>query len=375
MSRDKILLLIINGGLFLVIGSLIGRLHVLQAWMDVSYEYFSWVLFSFSLGSVISNLVSGRLVRWQGPKLFLTATMGCIALALLGFILKPSYTTLIGLWALLSFGFTGSMVVVMSQAGIVQQHQGKSWMSFFQGISGIGVISGMGIGLLANTLEIPINAHFPLVGLVILVVMLPVNLSLNHFKQEKNEERQPFKISFSLLFLGGINFSLILSVSQIISWSGILLRDHFQFEDDTATLGSLGFIIAETVVRFSGDFLSRKLGNIRLLLGAGTLTFLSILSVYLFQSAAMALAGLIVAGLFSGTVQPIVFSLCSDERGNMTNNLSFVLLFQSIAFLVGPIVSGSIAENVGLFEIYLFSSLMAFLIVFFSFAYGRIKPP
>ncbi|MDP6094333.1 MAG: MFS transporter, partial [SAR324 cluster bacterium] len=68
-------------------------------------------------------------------------------------------------------------------------------------------------------------------------------------------------------------------------------------------------------------------------------------------------------------------SLCSDERGNMTNNLSFVLLFQSIAFLVGPIVSGSIAENVGLFEIYLFSSLMAFLIVFFSFAYGRIKPP
>ena len=64
MSRDKILLLIINGGLFLVIGSLIGRLHVLQAWMDVSYEYFSWVLFSFSLGSVISNLVSGRLVRW-----------------------------------------------------------------------------------------------------------------------------------------------------------------------------------------------------------------------------------------------------------------------------------------------------------------------
>ena len=56
--------------------------------------------------------------------------------------------------------------------------------------------------------------------------------------------------------------------------------------------------------------------------------------------------------------QPVL----SGKR-NIAKNMAFVLLFQSLAFLVGPILSGTIAEQVGLFEIYLFSSLMSFMIV------------
>ena len=63
------------------------------------------------------------------------------------------------------------MVVVMAQAGTVQAHQGKYWISFFQGVSGIGVIGGMASGLLTNYLNIPIDIHFPFVGIVLLTLL------------------------------------------------------------------------------------------------------------------------------------------------------------------------------------------------------------
>ena len=135
IDRNQIFLLLINLGLFTVMGSLISRLHVLQGWMAINYEDFSLVLFSFSLGAVISNLIVGRLIQMKGPKKVLVGTMCCIVLSMMGFWDKPNYLSLIGFWVLLSFGFSGSMVVLMSQAGIFQVRHGKNWMSFFQGIS------------------------------------------------------------------------------------------------------------------------------------------------------------------------------------------------------------------------------------------------
>ena len=113
LDRNNRMLLLINGGLFIVIGSIMSRLHVLQAWMGVSYEEFAWILFCFSCGSILSNLIVSRLLRFFGVKRVLLLTMVCIVVALTSFFEKPTYTTLLGLWGLLSFGFGGSMVVVM----------------------------------------------------------------------------------------------------------------------------------------------------------------------------------------------------------------------------------------------------------------------
>ena len=157
-------LLLMNAGVFVVIGSLLSRLHVLQEWMGISYADFSWVLFSFSCGAVISNLIGGQLTRWQGPKRILSLAMVCIVLSLCGFLEKPSYVGLIALWTLFSFGFGTSMIILLSQAGTLQNQQEKGWMSFYQGISGVGVILGMGFGWLASSHHFPLDLHFPLVG-------------------------------------------------------------------------------------------------------------------------------------------------------------------------------------------------------------------
>jgi len=219
---------------------------------------------------VISNLIGGQLVRWQGPKRILSlAMMACIVLSLCGFLEKPSYAGLIALWTLFSFGFGTSMIILFSQAGTLQNQQEKGWMSFYQGISGVGVILGMGFGWLANFHHFPLDHHFPLVGFGLALCMVFLIRVFEPLNQDQSEESAPFRITFTLVLLGCINFFLLLSVSQVITWSGILLRDKFQFKDAMAGFGSLGFLVTETGVRFVGDRLKRRLGSILLLAGGG----------------------------------------------------------------------------------------------------------
>ena len=373
MDRNHRMLLLVNAGLFIVVGSIISRLHVLQAWMDVNYEEFAWVLFCFSCGSILSNLIVGRLIPLFGVKRMLMITMICIIVALISFLEKPAYITLLGLWMLLSFGFGGSMVVVMSQAGIVQAQQGKSWMSFFQGVSGIGVIGGMGVGLLSNSILFPIDSHFPLVGLAMLTLLVITIFGYIPYETEQDPEGAKFKLSTPLILLACTNFAVILAISQFLSWSGVMLRDEFQFSDDLATLGSFGFILTETGIRFYGDTLSKRFGKIPLLINTGLLTCIFLFSIYLIQHPVWALIGFVCVGLASGTIQPIVFGLSAEQKGSMARNISFILLFQSIAFLVGPMITGSIAQNVGLFEIYLFCSCVSALIVLLGLSLGRLQ--
>ena len=373
MDRNNRMLLLVNAGLFIVIGSIISRLHVLQAWMGVNYEEFAWVLFCFSCGSILSNLIVGRLIPLFGVKRMLMITMICIIVALISFLEKPAYITLLGLWMLLSFGFGGSMVVVMSQAGIVQAQQGKSWMSFFQGVSGIGVIGGMGVGLLSNSILFPIDSHFPLVGLAMLTLFVITIFGYIPYETEQDPEGAKFKLSTPLILLACTNFAVILAISQFLSWSGVMLRDEFQFSDDLATLGSFGFILTETGIRFYGDILSKRFGKIPLLINTGLLTCIFLFSIYLIQHPVWALIGFVCVGVASGTIQPIVFGLSAEQKGSMARNISFILLFQSIAFLVGPMITGSIAQNVGLFEIYLFCSCVSALIVLLGLSLGRLQ--
>ena len=260
----------------------------------------------------------------------------------------------------------------MAEAGIVQTHQGKFWISFFQGVSGIGVIGGMASGLLTNYLNIPIDIHFPFVGITLLTLLTTALYVYVPYEIDRPQENKIYELSTKIILLGCINFTLILSTSSsVISWSGVTLRDKFQLPDDLATLGAFGFVFSETVIRFYGDRLTKRFGKIPLLIGTGLLTCLSLLLVYLIHHPIWALLSFACVGLASGTIQPIVFSLTAEQKGNISYNMSFIMLFQSVAFLSGPMITGSIAQHIGLFEIYLFCSCTSILIVLFAILFWK----
>ena len=366
------MLLLINAGIFISVGSVSSRFHVLQVWLNLNYAEFSWLLLSFSCGQILSNLIIGRLIPLFGSKKILLTMMAFISFALINFIETPSYTVVLVLFLLLSFGFGGGMVVVMAQAGTVQTHQGKFWISFFQGVSGVGVIGGMASGLLTNYLNIPIDIHFPFVGIMLLILLTITIHGYVPYEIDRSQEDKIYELSTKIILLGCINFILILSTSSsIISWSGVTLRDKFLLPDDLATLGAFGFVFSETAIRFYGDRLTKRFGKIPLLIGTGLFTCLSLLLVYLIHHPIWALLSFACVGLASGTIQPIVFSLTAEQKGNVSYNMSFIMLFQSVAFLSGPMITGLIAQHIGLFEIYLFCSCTSILIVLFAILFRK----
>ena len=368
------MLLLINAGIFISVGSVSSRFHVLQVWLNLNYAEFSWLLLSFSCGQILSNLIIGRLIPLFGSKKILLTMIVCISFALINFIETPSYTVVLVLFLLLSFGFGGGMVVVMAQAGTVQTHQGKFWISFFQGVSGVGVIGGMASGLLTNYLNIPIDIHFPFVGIMMLILLTITIHGYVPYKIDRSQEDKIYELSTKIILLGCINFILILSTSSsIISWSGVTLRDKFQLPNDLATLGAFGFVFSETAIRFYGDRLTKRFGKIPLLIGTGLFTCLSLLLVYLIHHPVWALLSFACVGLASGTIQPIVFSLTAEQKGNVSYNMSFIMLFQSVAFLSGPMITGLIAQHIGLFEIYLFCSCTSILIVLFAILFRNSR--
>ena len=122
-------------------------------------------------------------------------------------------------------------------------------MSFFQGISGIGVIGGMGFGLIANSQGFPIDSHFPIVGLAMLTPLIFTPISFLPYETIEDGQHTDFKLSNALVLLAFTNFVLILAISQFLSWSGMMLRDEFHFTVVLATLEAFGFILTETAVR------------------------------------------------------------------------------------------------------------------------------
>ena len=366
------MLLLINAGIFISVGSVSSRFHVLQVWLNLNYAEFSWLLLSFSCGQILSNLIIGRLIPFFGSKKILLTMIAFTSFALINFIETPSYTVVLVLFLLLSFGFGGGMVVVMAQAGTVQTHQGKFWISFFQGVSGVGVIGGMASGLLTNYLNIPIDIHFPFVGIMLLILLTIIIHGYVPYEIDRSQEDKIYELSTKIILLGCINFILILSTSSsIISWSGVTLRDKFQLPNDLATLGAFGFVFSETAIRFYGDRLFKRFGKIPLLIGTSLLTCLSLLLVYLIHHPIWALLSFACVGLASGTIQPVVFSLTAEQKGNVSYNMSFIMLFQSVAFLSGPMITGLIAQHIGLFEIYLFCSCTSILIVLFAILFRK----
>ena len=97
----------------------------------------------------------------------------------------------------------------------------------------------------------------------------------------QDERISKFKLSKVLLLLAFANFAAILAISQFLSWSGLMFRDEFYFPDDLATMGSFGFVMTETGIRFYGDALTKRFGKIPLLIVTGTLTCALIFTIYL----------------------------------------------------------------------------------------------
>ena len=74
MITNKRILVYLNVLQFTILGSLISRNHVLQKWMGLDYYEFSKVMLFFSIGAVISNIISSYILNMFNNRYVLYVT-------------------------------------------------------------------------------------------------------------------------------------------------------------------------------------------------------------------------------------------------------------------------------------------------------------
>ena len=363
MIYNKQILIYLNILQFAILGSIISRNHVLQKWMELDYYEFSNVILYFSSGAVLSNLLSSYILKYFNIRHVLYITFMISALVLILFHKKPSYNYLCLYWSMISFCYSLNFIILISQASIYESINQKNWISFFQSISGLGVIIGFTIGFIANYNKIILDNYFPVIG-IFTISNLYIISKYNPYQNFNNKKKMFFFINFDLMIFGLINLLLILSISQIILWSGILLRDKFNVNDYISTYGVLSFVIFESLSRYYGDRIFEKINLKNTLLISSIFTSLFFILIFLFQNIIFIIILCLLIGLFSGLIQPAVIKLTSKLNKNNEFNLSFLFLFQSFAFLIGPAYSGYVAQKYGIYYIYIY--------IFFSFHYINI---
>ena len=334
--------------------------------MDLNYEQFSIVMFVFSIGAIISNLISSYVLIKINNKYILIFSFILVSFSLINFYAKPTYIYLCLLFTFISFSFSLNMVILFSQAALFEKETKTNWISFYQSISGIGVVIGVLCGLILNYYEIPINIHYPILGFFIFFNLIFI-FKYSPLKNTNKKSKYKLYFNSNLTYCGIINFLLIASVSQIINWSGILLKDNYNVNNFIATLGTLFFIIFETLIRFYGDKIINIIKYKNVLIYSSILTSLSLFFIYIVNSIFVLIILFLLVGLFSGIIQPVIIKLSSTIGNSIQYNMSFIFLFQSLGFFFGPIISGQIASNYTIYHIYIFSSMISFFIFLISF--------
>ena len=373
MINNKRILIFLNILQFTILGSLISRNHVLQKWMELSYFEFSKVMLFFSIGAVLSNIVSSYILKSFNNRYVLYTTFLLSSSTLILFFQKPSYLFLCLYWAVISFSFSLNFVLLISQATTYESLYKKNWISYFQSLSGFGAILGFTFGIIANYFNLTLDIYFPIIGILIFLNIYTISKFVP-YETTHSGTYSKLNLNFNLLLFSLINFLLILSVSQIIFWSGILLRDNFNVSSFISTYGALLFVINETISRFYGDKIFSKINIKNALLISSALTSLCFIFIYLIHNLYIIILLCMLVGLFSGLIQPAVIKLTSKLNSNIEVNLSFLFLFQSFAFLIGPAYSGYVAQNYGIYNIYILSSMFTLIIFLLALMIKNNKP-
>jgi MFS transporter, FHS family, L-fucose permease len=305
---------------------------------------------AFALFSVPGGLLAARI----GKKNLLLLGLGLNAAALLypSFQEPESFYVLLGCIFLLGVGTTFLQVAgnpIMRDVSAEGKYSRN--LAFAQGIKGIGSTAATyllgAIATIAVFQSMEWRAGFPFFcGLMILAF---VSVAFVKVKETKADKPPSIGSSLSLLkepiFLLAV-IGIFLYVGAEASMGRFLkpaLGAYGMKEEDANTWGPTLFFLMLTIGRLLGGALLTimtprtcfRLSALLGMLGAGA---------FMFGTQAMALAGVVAAGLGFANIWPMLFSITVEERPDRANELSGLMCMAISGGAIVPLVMGQLRD-------------------------------
>ena len=338
------LMFVVNGA---VVGTWIAAIPGIQASMGASQTQIGLILLSAALGALVSQQVTGQLLVRVSSRRMLQATSFLFPLLAPLPLLAPDPLVL----AIVMFGWGAAntaMDVSMNAHGVALERTGGR--SIFSGLHAGWSIGGMiGAAGVAAALFVGlaplIEAAAAGLALWVLALFTGRRLGVGSVRTEgASGISWPSKAVLPIAILVAL---VALVEGGLSDWAGIYLRNAVGTSAGTAAFAYAALSLGLTVGRLGGDGVKDRIGSVRLIQAGMLLAAIAMGLFLVIGNAAVALVGLVVAGIGIGNAIPQLFGAAGRIPPHGPS-LSAAFNFLTIAFVVGPPVIGVTSDAIGI---------------------------
>jgi predicted MFS family arabinose efflux permease len=337
----------IHGAVF---ASWVPLIPAVQQALGLSASALGLALLGTALGSLLTMPLTGRAIARRGSR-WAVRVLGlayCASLALP--VLAPSLPTLV--LALLIFGAAqgASDVAINAQGVAVEARWGRPLMSALHGLWSLGAACGAAAsGLLATAGLAPL----PRVLVPAIVLAGALALAARYLLPDQADTAAPgptfARLTRPLLALGLIGICAYMAEGAIGDWSAVYLRRSLGVSAGLAAAGYATFTLCMTIGRLGGDYVTARLGPVRLVRVGGAGLAVGLGAALLIGQTAATLVGFTLIGLALANVVPLVFS-AAGKVPHLAPGAGIAAVGTAIylGILLGPPLIGVTADHLTL---------------------------
>lgn len=342
---------------------------VMRLDLGAPISYAGIVSMIIAFGTIVSSLLSSRVIHRFGPGLTTAVSVGMTAAALFGFSLSGSFLPLC-LWAV-PYGL-GAGAVDAALNNYVALHYTSRQMSWLHAFWGVGVTISPYIMSACLTSGRGWQAGYRTVSILQIALTVILFAALPLWKRNGNGEdagdaadvplSKAVKIpGVPMVMLAFFGFCALETTAGL--WASSYLVGARGVDPETAARFTALFYMGETVGRVANGFIADRFGD-RMMIRAGILIMIAGVALVLVPVNTVALIGLVVVGLGAAPVYPCIIHATPDNFGK-ENSQALVGIQMASAYTGStfmPPLFGLIAQhiNVSLYPFYLllFAALM-----------------
>lgn len=349
-------------GLFFLNGvawtSILPRYPEIKASLMLSDDWWGLVIALGPLGGLIAGLATARLMRrFSSANVAVAAQV--LGIAMINLVINAPVAVMFAAGLFLMAGMDALCDIAMNSHGLrVQRLYKRSILNSFHAWWSVGAV----VGGLIGSAYLQLGIALWIQGLTTSVVFLALSLysrtllltgpdpGIENITAPADAPRRiPARLLLRLVALGLLGASAGLVEDAGFSWSAIYLERYFETIPFVIGMGFVALQAGMVLGRFAGDRVVDMIGQRKAVVYGAAICGVGMLLALVFPSAALTIFGFFCAGCGVATVIPAAMNAGDELPGLQAGTgLTIVTWLLRLGFIMGPLMTGYISENVEL---------------------------